>query len=360
MVRAHVPAAGIVLLAAACLDPTAERTTRDLEEIGRADLGEIQARIEPGVAESIDRDALRVRFRANAPQVTLRFDSTASAERKVSVELVNVFDDLQTDPPLALQRTGEKRLAFEVLVPASGQRQLTVARPDEAEARPFRFAWVGDVQGGLERFAQVRERINADPTVEFVLFAGDDTNSGQPDQIRDFLAAAEALAVPWYTVIGNHEAMGDEAFFQRAVGRINVAFDYRGTRFVLVDSASGTLDPRVHQRMADWLGDTGPGLRIVAMHLPPFDYEGLRDGGFNSRTEGAKVMSRLSSGGADLLLSGHLHTLRFSSMAEVPTVVSGCGGVGFGMRLDGSDLHYLAIDVDPGREALTIGLVEVR
>ncbi|MGI5861725.1 MAG: metallophosphoesterase family protein [Myxococcales bacterium] len=360
MVRARALTAGVLLLASACLDPTAERTTRDFEEIGRADLGEIQAHIEPGVAESIDREALRVRFRANAPQVRLTFDSTASAEQKVVVELANVFEDVETDPPLAVRRLGQKRIAFDVLVPAGGQRQVTVARPKATGARPFRFAWVGDVQGGLDRFARVRERINADPAIEFVLFAGDDTSRGQPDEIQDFLAAAEALNAPWYTVIGNHEAMGDVAFFQRTLGRINVAFDYRGARFVLVDSASGTIDERVHQRMAEWLGEEGPRLRIAAMHMPPFDYEGLRDGGFNSRTEGAKVMSRLSSGGTDLLLNGHLHTLRFSSMADVPTVVSGCGGVDFGMRLDGSDLHYLAIDADPGREELTIGLVEVR
>ena len=348
------------LLAAACLDPAAERTTRDLEEIGRADLGEIEARLEPGVATAVDPDRLRVRFRANAPSLRLTLASRAAVERTVAVELANVFPDLEASPALPIESLGPKTIGFEVVVPAGGEVRVALARPGAELARPFRFAWVGDVQGGYERFARVRARIDADPSIELVLFAGDDTGRGQPDEIEQFLAAADALAVPWYTLIGNHEAMGDVPYFQRAAGRINVAFDYAGTRFLLADSASGTLDERVHAWIAGALGAGGPALRVTAMHVPPFDYEGLRDGGFNSRAEAAKTISMLADGGADLLLCGHLHTLRFSSAGGVPTVVSGAGGVGFTMRLDGSDLHYLAIDADPGREALTVGVAEVR
>jgi len=90
----------------------------------------------------------------------------------------------------------------------------------------------------------------------------------------------------------------------------------------------------------------GPAVRVVAMHVPPLDPEGLRDGGFNDRTEAARVLATLVRGGTDLLLAGHIHTLRSTSEAGIETWISGNGGVELGAKFDGSDLHYLAVTVD--------------
>ncbi len=143
------------------------------------------------------------------------------------------------------------------------------------------------------------------------------------------------------------------------MGRLNVAFDYRGARFVLVDSASATLDERVWDLLRGQLAGTEPKTRLVAMHVPPLDPEGLRDAGFASRSEGAKVLSLLSQGGTDLMLHGHLHTLRFGGNAGIDSVISGNGGVGISDQLDGVGMHYLAIDVDPSGERCDVGVVRV-
>jgi 3',5'-cyclic-AMP phosphodiesterase len=123
---------------------------------------------------------------------------------------------------------------------------------------------------------------------------------------------------------------------------------------VLIDSASGTLDPWTFDFLRAAMEEVGPATRIVAMHIPPFDPEGLRDGGFNDRTEAARVLATLVGGGTDLLLTGHLHTLRHTSQAGIETWISGNGGVERGVKWDGSDLHYLAVTVDPLAETVDV------
>jgi 3',5'-cyclic-AMP phosphodiesterase len=338
---------------AGCLDPTGERTRRDLEQTGFAQLGGLVARIDQGVALRSEGSPPFVRFRANAPSVVLEFHNPAGAEAVVQVELVNAFED--SDVSVPAQPVGSNALGFEVTVPAQGQAQVTVRPPGVDMAAPFRFAWVGDVQGGNERFTRVRERINADSSFDFVLFAGDITNAGTQEEIDEFIAVADGLQRPWYTLLGNHEALrGEPLAFQRTVGRINVRFDHRGARFVLLDSASATVDPWAW----DWVGQAmeaeGPRTRIVATHVPPLDPAGLRDGGFNDRNEAARLLEMLARGGTDLLLTGHVHTLKHAANAGIQTWVSGNGGVRLGTRFDGSDLHYLSVSVDPEADRVDV------
>lgn len=334
---------------AACLDPTSERTRRDLTEIGVARIGEVRARIEPGVALAVDPARAFVRFRVNAPDTALSLANPSTEERRISVEVVNTFEASTVSvPATAASAVAAGAVAFEVVVPPGGETSAVVQAPGSKPAARFRFAWVGDVQGGNQRFTRIRARINADPSLEFTLFGGDITERGSQEQVDAFVHEANALRRPWFSVLGNHEALlGEPLGFQRTVGRINMRFDYKGARFVLIDSASGTLDPWTVGFIRSAMEAEGPALRIVAMHIPPLDPEGLRDGGWNDRTEAARILAMLVRGGTDLLLTGHIHTLRPTSQAGIETWISGNGGVEPAAKFDGTDMHYLAVTVDP-------------
>jgi Icc protein len=346
MALARIAALALLASGAACLDPTAERTRRDLEETGVAEIGDVRARIEPGVALTIDAANAFVRLRANAPETVLSLTNPSAEERRVSVELVNTFEGSMVSVPAT--SVGAGALAFEVVVPPGGNTSAAVTLPAAQPATRFRFAWVGDVQGGNQRFTRIRARINADPTLELTLFAGDITEQGSQDEIDAFVGEANQLVKPWFSVLGNHESLRSEPVaFQRSVGRINVRFDYKGARFLLIDSASGTLDPWTVGFVREAMEADGPTLRIAAMHVPPFDPEGLRDGGWNDRTEAAKILAMLVGGGTDLLLAGHIHTLRPTSQAGIETWISGNGGVELSAKFDGTEMHYLAVTVDP-------------
>jgi 3',5'-cyclic-AMP phosphodiesterase len=337
----------------ACTDVTGDRTRRDFAETGRADLGDIQASIDQGVAVDIDASRPFVRFRANAPDVKLTFISSAATERTVEVELTNVFEASDLSVPSEL--IDHNTFAFSVEVPAGGIRRVSIGRTGADTATRFRFAWVGDVQGGNGPFKRLRQSINDDPSIEFTVFAGDITVLGNQKEIDAFVAIANELEQPWYCALGNHEVMfGQPLAFQHTVGRLNARFDYKGARFVIIDTSSATVSPEVYEFIETAMKAEGPATRIVAMHMPPLDPEGLRDGAFSDRTEAARLLAILAKGGTDLILAGHMHTLRVTSQAGIETWISGNGGVSRGSRFELSDIHYLAITVDPDREAITV------
>lgn len=357
MPLARVAALLTCLTVGACFAPTAERTRRDLVETGVANLGDVHARIEPGVARLLDASGGFVRFRANAPETVLSFTNASDGPRRVAVEVANAFEGSVVSVPAA--SVGLNTFAFDVDVPAGGEATVQIQPPDPTPV-PFRFAWVGDVQGGNERFRDVRARINADPSLEFTIFAGDITNRGTQEEMDAFVTEADQLLRPWFSVLGNHESLMDEPIaFQQTVGRINVRFDYKGARFVLLDSASGTLDPSATSLLKASMEGSGQGPRIVAMHVPPLDPAGLRDGGWNDRSEAGRVLAMLARGGTDLLLTGHIHTLQVTTQAGIPTWVSGNGGVERSAKLDGTGVHYLAVTVDADADSISVEPVMV-
>mgnify|MGYP002407753658 FL=1 len=301
-----------------------------------------------------------MRFRANAPTVRLTLRSHASETRAVSVRIDNLPPEARLPTPAAEVHREGKSARFVVRLAPGASLDERISAPDSELPQRFRFAWVGDVQGGVERFAVVRAAINADPTIDFVLFAGDVTASGSDEEMAVFRAAADQAERPWYALIGNHDTgIGREDAFLERIGRLNFSFDHKGTRFLLLDTASATLDERAWDFARGSLSGDEPRLRLVGVHVPPIDFQGLRDAGFASRAEGAKLVQLLAERGGDLLLAGHLHTLRYSSFAGMRAIVSGNGGVGSEDKLDGVGLHFLAVDADPAAERFDVSAVEL-
>ncbi|MGI5862388.1 MAG: metallophosphoesterase [Myxococcales bacterium] len=346
-----------------CIDPAAERTRRDFEESGRADLGDVEARIDPGIVLPWEGEPAKpraVRFRANAPTVRLTLRSRAGEARAVSVRIDNLPPEAQLPLAATEVRREGKSARFVLRLAAGESLDEQISPPDSALPQRFRFAWVGDVQGGVGRFGLVREAINGDPAIDFVLFSGDVTASGTDEEMAEFSDAADRLERPWYALIGNHDTgIAREDAFPKRIGRLNFGFDHKGARFLLLDTASATLDQRAWDFASSSLSGEEPRLRLVGMHVPPIDFQGLRDAGFASRAEGAKLVQMLAERGVDLLLAGHLHTLRYASFGGVRAIVSGNGGVGAEDKLDDVGLHYLAVDADPEAERFDVSAVEL-
>jgi len=346
---------------AACIDPVADRTRRDFEECGRADLGSLEVRVDPGIVLEASSDGPEgpfVRLRANAPAVSLFARSKSAQAQRLTVRLENLPADTQLPEDALAPSVAGKSASFAVELPAGGEWTATVG--STPATAPFRFAWIGDVHSGLTRLERLRAAIDADPEIDFVLFAGDLVVSGGTEELTAFAAAADRFERPWYALLGNHDVSlsGDDQF-QRIVGRLNFAFDYRGARFLMLDSGSATLGERAWEFARASLAGERPALRIAGMHVPPLDPIGLRDAGFASRAEGASLMGLLAARGVDLLLAGHLHTLALTEAAGVEVAISGNGGVGTEEKLDEVGLHYLAVDADPVAGLVSVAAIEV-
>jgi 3',5'-cyclic AMP phosphodiesterase CpdA len=234
---------------------------------------------------------------------------------------------------------------FRLEFPA-GTTRLAFGPPEAAEIGAFRFALMSDVQEAIDHVQDIFRTVNAEPGVEFLLGAGDLTEQGSHEELQRYQHELETLRVPYYTTLGNHELGPSPSLYQEYFGRGNFQFDYRGVTFTLLDSASATIDPLVYDWLEGWLDRARDRVHIVAMHIPPLDPTGVRNGAFGSRAEAAKLLGRLAEGGVDLTLYGHVHSYYAFDNAGIPAFISGGGGA-YPEKFDDMGRHFMVIDVAP-------------
>jgi Icc protein len=346
----NLPRLGIGLALAGCYGPPDERAKRDLE-VGQAATPAITLSIEDGlgaIQELTDEEAV---VWANAPRLDLTLVTTEPLPA-FRLRMANVMPAAELKPLTDLVLTEEAldlgtRRSFVLDLPA-GETRLLLAVPDLQPVGPFRFALLSDIQDALDRVGDVFAKINAEDGIDFLLGAGDLTENGDPAQLRQFQRELEALEIPYYATLGNHELGVRPSAWHDHFGRGNFHFDHRGVAFSYLDSASATIEPTVYDWLADWMAGSAGRLHVVAMHIPPVEPIGLRNGSFASRHEAAKLLGRMARGGVDLTLYGHLHTYFRFDNAGIEAHVSGGGGA-IPERFDGIGRHFVVIDLDPER-----------
>ena len=84
----------------------------------------------------------------------------------------------------------------------------------------------------------------------------------------------------------------------------------------------------------------------------------MRNGGFASRNEAAKLLAQLANGGVDLTFYGHIHSYYRFENAGIEAHISGGGG-GLPERFDGIGRHYLNVEADPQVGTLSTRVVRV-
>jgi Icc protein len=354
----------------ACLRPAEERAEQD-QQIGRAEVEGVRVEVEGGHAAvwSLADDALALW--ANAPRLQIALTWQAGAPDAFTLDVRNCMPGAEltflpalggaaaTATLLSSERDALGGCHFR-LGGLAGLPALSfgVAPPDTGIPGAFQFAVLSDVQEAIDRVQDIYRRIAAEPGVEFLLGAGDLTERGTAAQLERFQHELEQLPVPYYTTLGNHELGQSPTLFHHYFGRGSQSFDYRGVRFTLLDSASATIDPIVLDWLDTWLAEARSQLHVVAMHIPPLDPFGVRNGAFASRNEAADLLGRLAGGGVDLTLYGHIHSYYRFENAGIPAHISGGGGA-IPERFDHIGRHFLVVDADPLRSTLSVRVVRV-
>jgi 3',5'-cyclic AMP phosphodiesterase CpdA len=251
-------------------------------------------------------------------------------------------------------RSTQLRLSLDA--PQAGARVFEVRPP--ATRGAFRIGLLSDVQEAIDRFGDVVAKINEQRGLDFLLGAGDLTQQGSHSQLRRFESELQALQIPYYTTLGNHELGVTPSLYQRYFGRGSFHFEHRGVHFTLLDSASATIDPLVYDWLEGWGERGSDALHLVAMHIPPIDPIGVRNGSFASREEAIKLLGRLNRYGVDLTLYGHVHSYYRFENAGIPARISGGGG-SIPERFDTIGRHFLVIDLDSAAQSFETHVVRV-
>jgi 3',5'-cyclic AMP phosphodiesterase CpdA len=120
--------------------------------------------------------------------------------------------------------------------------------------RPFKFAAFGDTHSDYDNLRRTVAAINARDDIEFVLITGDMTNLGLLQEFEWSNDAYEELDVPYLTVIGNHDALGQgQEIYREMYGPYDYSFSFGGIKFVMFNSNTLEFEGAAPDR--EWLVD---------------------------------------------------------------------------------------------------------
>jgi hypothetical protein len=350
--------------ATSCIRPTEERAERDLE-IGRISLDGFELEVSDGLAAVRSAQPGKVVLWNSAPAYRLHVRTGAEAPELWTLTTENCMPDalLRVTSGTGVTVTEQVPVIatmkrWTLTLPPGTDAVLDLAPPDVDDRSPWRFAVMSDVQEAIDRVQDIYQRMNAVPNLSFLLGAGDLTQQGGDDELARFQDELRGLDVPYYTTLGNHELGHADTAYQDWFGRASFHFEYRGVAFSMLDSGSASIDPMVFDWLDGWLAKSKDGVHVVAMHIPPVDPIGVRNGSFASRNEAAKLLTRLAKGKVDLTLYGHIHSYYDFDNAGIPAYISGGGGA-IPEKFDGIGRHFLVVDVDPESGVKNVSVVRV-
>jgi len=189
----------------------------------------------------------------------------------------------------------------------------------------------------------LREIVAADP--DFVVINGDLVDTAYPedfDLARDILDEEVPDDLPLYYSPGNHELTGPGTIdnFVAEFGETRRTFDHRGTRFVLLDSSTGSFRSADYDQLLDLretLDDavTNPSVDhvVVMAHHPPRDPSPAANSQLSDRKEAALVEQWLTdfetdSGKDAAYVGSHAGVFHAERVDGVPYVLTGNSGKG--------------------------------
>lgn len=353
-------AALVGLATSGCLRPSQERAEQDAR-VGSAEADGTQLTVAQGHAAVRELTAEQATLWTSAPSIEMALLFDGEPPDTFELLVLNCVPSAQ----LIVESAVAERLSQELptrclfrLSNLAADVSLSLSPPDAAEAAPFRFAVMSDVQEAIDDVQDIYRVVNAQEDVEFLLGAGDLTEDGERSQLVRFERELEGLNVPYYTTLGNHELGVSPTLYHEFFGRGNFSFTHRGVRFTLLDSGSATIDPIVYDWLDNWLAAGADQAHLVAMHIPPMDPVGVRNGAFASRNEAAKLLGKLAQARVDITLYGHIHSYYNFDNAGIPAHISGGGGA-IPEQFDGLGRHILVIDAEPSTQRFDVSVVEV-
>jgi 3',5'-cyclic-AMP phosphodiesterase len=133
-------------------------------------------------------------------------------------------------------------------------RNLARIRELPPPSDAFKFVALGDTHDNYAALARGVAAINARDDVQFVIVAGDLTDLALLGEFEFTREEFARLEVPYLTVIGNHDALGDGIeIYQRMFGALDYTLHFGSVKFVFFNSNTLEFDGKAPNRA--WLED---------------------------------------------------------------------------------------------------------
>jgi Icc protein len=244
-------------------------------------------------------------------------------------------EKFEFDPNQSVDLTSKEQLNY---------TNINMLRNNHADSS-VRFVLMGDSHIDYANMEKLTDHLNEQNGIDFLVHAGDLTEHGILQQYKQTSAHLGRLKIPYVTVIGNHDIVGNgEAMYRHMFGRTDYSFVYAGIKFVFFNDNSREYGFNGKVPDLSWvsheIADPGPFSRVVLVsHVPYFDKDfdqALRD----------DYIELLSANRGKVLLSlnGHLHD-GFVDIPENTDVLHlGAGSVNrrsyIIITINGNDVSY--------------------
>ncbi|MBR5041972.1 MAG: metallophosphoesterase, partial [Bacteroidales bacterium] len=188
--------------------------------------------------------------------------------------------------------------------------------------RPLHFGFITDTHLALgshafkDLEACIRD-INAQDSLEFVIFGGDITDFGADEEIRAAKQLIDSLRRPYYVVAGNHDAKWSESgcnTFKNVFGYEHFEFEAGGWRFLGCNCGPDMrMAPALLPRESmEWLEGLTPDIPSIFINHYPQDTSVLH------YFDGTRALKRA---GVQFEIGGHWHQNRALNYDGIPAVL---------------------------------------
>lgn len=308
-------------------------------------------KVEPEGALLIPSQGEETRLRAYCPEIelTLTWQEGESGSAAVVVENIAAESaEIKVTPEAGQQEASctVEQVSPTVLrlnVKGSGTQRLELKPASADKGMPFQFAVVGDCQGRIDVLNKIIEEVNKSDA-DFLICLGDLVASGSDEEYRAFQEAMMELNCPYYTIPGNHDVKGDGIdYYRKNLGPEYYSFDYRGSRFFLLDSSSMGMDDEQVAWLQEKLGE-GEQPGYLFLHVPPVDPRGS-DHAFIDLDQAQAFIELAAAPTSPVkgIFSGHIHMFYQGQIEGLDFVISGGGGASLYASADQGGYYHFAL-----------------
>jgi 3',5'-cyclic AMP phosphodiesterase CpdA len=168
------------------------------------------------------------------------------------------------------------------------------------------IAFVGDSQRFYDEFETFIDTVNAIPSIDFVLLAGDITDFGLLQEFELIHEKLQRLNKPCIGVIGNHDVVArGEEIFKRMFGPLDFSFVYDRVKFVAHNTNSKEFNngrvPDIAWLRKELVQDNTIDYFVAVSHIPPYSID------FDKNLEGPYVNLFRETPTFLVSLHGHIH-----------------------------------------------------
>jgi predicted phosphodiesterase len=206
-------------------------------------------------------------------------------------------------------------------------RYLTAADRTPSFGTDYSFIVMSDIHiedRNTRGFEKIKDIIDNNSDIKFVVFLGDLSNRGDREDIEAFLAVANSLSVPSYPVIGNHDIFNGSnwSVWKDLIGSTRYRINGDTATLFVLDSANSYIG----KDQMDWLERE---IKYTTGRIFVFTHENFfASAGFNVEhtmniNERARMVNILNNR-CDMMFMGHIHQRAVNNIGSVTYISVDC------------------------------------